>query len=129
MITSKRIGEIFLECIAKEGDNPDEYIHTESVVRSIRDTTFHKGRLNNHQEEICALLAELACDFQMDEHASISFEFAKANRYGEFWTDKNTPVDQLFQLAIAVGKAHYLLPRDKWNLLPGGMPVYVLTQK
>jgi hypothetical protein len=38
-------------------------------------------------------------------------------------------VEQLVQLGIAVGKIRYLLPRDMWDALPGGMPYFVVVDR
>jgi hypothetical protein len=35
-------------------------------------------------------------------------------------------MDQLFTLGIAIEKVSFQLPREMWNVLPGGMPYLVV---
>ena len=37
--------------------------------------------------------------------------------------------DRLMMLGMAIGKVKYLLPRNLWFILPGGVPYYCITKE
>jgi hypothetical protein len=43
------------------------------------------------------------------------------------WTDFHQTMDELVCLGTAIGKLEYLMPREMWNVLPGGMPYIVVV--
>ena len=101
---------LFASCISETGAD------VEGIMATMRlDTT---GR----EEEIGAMLSELPDEFQSKIGGGWSFLNACMTRDGEQWTGLHSTMDKLFMLGIAAGKARWLLPRDMWEALPGGMP-------
>ncbi|MBI3336258.1 hypothetical protein HYZ98_01680 [Candidatus Peregrinibacteria bacterium] len=110
-----RVREIFTDC---EGGSV--------VVDGVQGrVSFNADRLGHHRAEIEALLSELPDEFR--KSTGDSFLRACQDKYGRLWTGEHTVVDELLMLGMGIGKFRFLLSRDLWALLPGGMPYYVLV--
>lgn len=57
----------------------------------------------------------------------MSFLSACNDKHGKQWADLHLRMEQLFQLGLAIGKAECVFSRDMWEILPGGMPYYVIN--
>jgi hypothetical protein len=68
------------------------------------------------------MLSDLPDEFQASGGGGWSFLNACMTKTGEQWTGMHPTMDKLFMLGIAAGKARWLMPRDMWSVLPGGMP-------
>ena len=113
-LTAENVERLFAQCA--NGDGPA----TEGIMGSVAlDVTGHK-------EVIGAMLAELPDEFQRNGGGGWSFLNACMTRSGEQWTGMHQTMDKLFMLGIAAGQAGWLLPRDMWPALPGGMPYVVI---
>lgn len=111
-------------CLVKEG----ETLKTPTIVEGItRKFGFHPGRVANHADEIADLLAQLPEQFQHNHGGGWSFLNACHNRNGEMWTSEHRVMEDLFVLGIAAGRARWLLPREAWSSLPGGVPYVVVA--
>ena len=43
------------------------------------------------------------------------------------WTDFHQTIDELVCLGLSIEKLSYLMPREFWKVLPGGMPYLVIN--
>ena len=68
------------------------------------------------------MLAQPPEEFGEDTGGGWSFLNSCNDRSGRQWTGLHLTMEQLWCLGIAVGRARYTLPRDFWEVLPGGMP-------
>lgn len=78
--------------------------------------------VSGREQRIGELLAELPDEFQASKGGGWSFLNACMTKDGVQWTGMHSTMDKLFMLGIAAGRARWLLPRDMWGVLPGGMP-------
>jgi hypothetical protein len=78
------------------------------------------------EEQIKKLLSELPEQFQAEKGGGWSFLAACNDKHGHLWTGMHTTMEKLFMLGIAAGYAKFLLPREFWSSLPGGMPYIAL---
>lgn len=109
-LTAENVERLFGECLSDDGE-PVEGI----MARVVLNTS---GR----EDEIGEMLAELPDEFQVKGGGGWSFLNACQTKAGEQWTGMHSTMDKLFMLGIAAGKAKWLLPRDMWGVLPGGVP-------
>ena len=129
ILTADRVEEIFTACLFKAEENHDVFIKAEGLVVTVG---FHPERLEEHAAEIEAMLAELPNEFQESFGADSgneggwSFLNACQDSHGRQWTGLHQRMEQLLQLGMGIGKARYLLPRELWVALPGGMPYFVV---
>ena len=48
------------------------------------------------------------------------------DKYDRQWTGMQRSMEALMVLGIAIGKIEYMLPREAWPDLPGGVPYIVI---
>jgi hypothetical protein len=109
-LTAERVEALFEECIRDDGTEIEGILH--------------KVKLNvaGHEDDIRAMLAELPPEFQHSGGGGWSFLQACETRGGVQWTGLHATMEKLFMLGMAAGAARWLLPRELWEALPGGMP-------
>lgn len=122
-LTSEAVNALALECLHTEGEPSDTMIDVEGIVRKFG---FHRGRIAGKAGAIGELLAELPKEFHANTGGGWTFLNACMDKYGVQWGE-HTDMEMLFCLGIAAGKAKWQLPRDMWEVLPGGMPYVVVT--
>lgn len=92
------------------------------VVEGIRHKfAFAPEKIQTHRAEIKALLDEMPEEFHLSGGGGWSFLNLCMDKHGEQWGEHHT-MESLIALGQAAGMAHYQLPRDMWEALPGGMP-------
>lgn len=130
ILTSERVEKIFMDCLFKNEEVIDgkpifEPVKAEGIMTNIG---FHPERLQSHKEEIIEMLNELPENFHVKTGGGWSFLFACNDKHGELWTGLHERMEQLFQLGIGIGKVSYLMPRHMWEVLPGKMPYFVISE-
>lgn len=123
-LTAQNVNEVFMDCLFRNGEDTSKAVTVEGIVSKF---VFHPSRLESHKTDIKEMLSALPEQFQTDKGGGWSFLNACMTNDGEQWGEHQN-MEQLFALGIATGQAKWLLPRDIWHSLPGGMPyVSVIT--
>jgi hypothetical protein len=132
LIDAGRIREILLDClyrddeIAADMEIPDGAILVEGIIDRFG---LHPDRLESHRDEVHTMLCNLPEQFQSDKGGGWSFLQACDDRNGVQWTGLHQTMGDLFVLGIGLGLAKYILPREMWPALPGGMPYLVVEPR
>jgi hypothetical protein len=121
-LTAKRVEEIILDCLFREGEPTESRVEVEVVMARLG---FHPERVESHREEIREMLAELPESFREEVGGGWSFLQACETKDGKHWGEHSN-IDQLLALGIATGQAKILMPRDMWGIFPGGMPYFAI---
>lgn len=117
-LTSETLRELMGNCLA--GDTTEDNIQ---IVEGIgAKYCFDIRKMSVRRDQIKSLLAELPDEFRSKRGGGWSFLQACNDRHGVQWTGLHQEMEALFCLGIATGDAQWLLPRDTWSVLPGGMP-------
>lgn len=116
-LTGENVEKVFASCL---DDTADE---VEGIVG--------KARLNvsGHEDEISSMLSQLPENFQHRKGGGWSFLNACNRADGEQWTGLHQTMEKLVMLGIASGQAAFLLPREMWDVLPGGVPYFSVGAK
>lgn len=114
-----------MDCLFRDGEDTSNPAIAEGVMRKFG---FHRERLANHKEEIAQMLDCLPDQFRLDKGGGWSFLNACTTKDGDQWGE-HRDVEQLLVLGIATEQAKILLPREMWNVLPGGMPYFAVVSK
>lgn len=122
-LTSENVSEIFMNCLFKEGENTENAIIAEGVMTKVG---FHPERLKQATPSIEAMANELPDEFKPKRGGGMSFLNACIDNKGNHWGEHKN-IDQLVCLGIASGILKYLMPREMWEVLPGGMPYLVVS--
>ncbi len=125
-LTSDRVEQVFRYCLLQEGETDADGVHAEGVIHPV---LLHQGRLAEHGEEIRFLLSELPDQFQIVKGGGWSFLNACNDRHGNLWTGSHLTMEHLFQLGEGLGLVKDLMPHEMWDVLPGGMPYFVVLRE
>ena len=85
---------------------------------------FNPERLEAHKESIIDLLNQLPEGFQNDSGGGWSFLNACDTRNGGQWTGEQRVMEQLVCLGIGIKRVKFLMPKENWDMFPGGMPYF-----
>lgn len=122
----EKVRTIFLDCMWKTNENMTDLVKVEGIESKVM---FSKQRLGEHKEEIVNMLNELPDEFKEGSGGGWTFLNACVDKHGNQWTGQHDIMEQLFLLGLAIGKVIYLLPRELWSVLPGGMPYYCILNQ
>jgi hypothetical protein len=109
-----------------DGKPPGESVVVEGIMHTVG---FHPGRLEGHREEVVAWLNQLPDEFKAQIGGGWSFLNMCYDRDGNQWTGLHQVMEQLLLLGIGLRRAKIQLPREMWNMVPGGMPYIVVTKE
>ena len=123
-LTSENVEKVFTDCLFKDDENTDNHIVGEGVIGKFG---FHPGRLKSHKGDLSAMLKCLPIGFQATGGQGKSFLNACNDKNGILWAGSHSIMEMLFAMGVALGLATYLMPRDMWPSLPGGMPYVVVN--
>lgn len=122
-LTSEAVRTIASECLYARDEPHDDAIIVEGIVTHMG---FHPERIAKNTDKISELLAELPTEFHAKGGGGWTFLNACNDKHGIQWTGLHREMELLFCLGIAAGKAKWMLPRDMWEVMPGGMPYVVV---
>jgi len=125
MLTAESVQEVFFECMFKDGEDTSQAVLVEGIVSKFG---FHPGRLAENKEAIHSLLMELPPNFRESDGGGWSFLQACITQTGVQWGEHRN-VEQLIALGLASKEVAYLMPREMWSAMPGGMPYFVVKDK
>lgn len=113
-LTAKAVHDIMMDCFA----DGSESIDVDGIVCRF---SFSKAKLEEHRAEIYTLLLELPDDFMSSKGGGTSFLMACHDKHGNHWGE-HRDMEALICLGIGIDKASFLMSREMWKLMPGGMP-------
>ena len=123
-LTANKVEELLFQCFYKpdeiqDGKKPDGCVEVQGIVTNFG---FHPDRLKEHQAQIIELISELPETFK----EGWSFLNMCYDKKGNQWTGMQRKMEALMALGIAIGKIEYMLPRELWSALPGGVPYIII---
>ena len=101
-----------------DGKPPEGFVEGDGIVIKY---AFHPERLAEKKSVIKEILSDMQDNFFMDKGGGWTFLNMPQDRNGHLWGEQPTAGD-LCALGIASGMVKFLLPRDMWSSLPGGVP-------
>lgn len=129
MNIAENVERIFSDCLFRDneisdGKPPADAVLVEGIVSKYG---FHPERLAAHKAEIAEVIRRMPNEFMADSHAGgHSFLNLCMDKDGNQWGEHHN-MEQLVTLAIATKQGQYLLPREIWRALPGGVPYLSFT--
>lgn len=123
MLNPERVYQLLIHCLFNEnevgsdGEPKVPYLAAEGIMQNF---VFHEKRYREIEKELVTLLEELQPGFF--EPSGMTFLAMPTDKEGQQWGEHES-CEMLLVLAIAGGYAKYLLPRDLWENLLGGMPL------
>lgn len=123
-LTAENVEKVFMECFS-EAEEGNDTVKCEAVVHSF---CFSKEKLKENTDNIYSMLRELPEEFMQDGGGGYSFLAACNDKNGNQWTGLHLTMEKLFALGISIGKATCPIPRALWQIMPGGMPYFVVLR-
>lgn len=130
IIVPQEVEEMFSDCLYKEEDMKgiEDVPKDAVIVEGIFDKFgFHPGRLEKKRAKVIELLKVLPHQFRKNGGGGWSFLNACNQENGVQWTILHQRMEQLFCLGMGLGLVKCQMPREMWDILPGGMPYYVIN--
>ena len=127
MISANRVREIFMDSLLPTDHTDDTKCISVYAVTSIFGLDPEK--IENHRDEIRALMEELPNEFWDEPIGQNGYSFLKLpfTKDGEQWGEQQNAQELMF-LGLASGYMQYLFSMDFWKALPGSVP-YVTIHK
>lgn len=122
-LNAENVHNTFMNCLFKDGEPTENYIVGEAVQMKVG---FHPERLKESEPIISEMLKDLPESFQKTGGGGMSFLNIVQDKDGNQWADLHRTADELVALGNATGKSQFLLPKEMWDVLPGGMPYIVV---
>lgn len=130
MISPERIETILKDCLYRKSELSQNQLEPPLdavlVEGCINKFGLHPGRLESHRAEVAELLSYLPKGFTMTDGGGRSFLEACMDRDGHQWGEY-IDIDRLVCLGIGLKIVQWCLPRDMWNVFPGGMPYFQVS--
>ena len=121
VLSPEAVQAMLRSCLAADSEPDQAGCEIQGVVHCFR---FNPRQIGMHTPGIKRLLAELPDEFWRSKGGGWSFLKASVDRHGWQWTDLHRDIETLVCLGIAAGVTAWVLPRDMWPELPGGMPYF-----
>ena len=125
-LSAQRVSEVFEACLAHGSES-----HPTLTVQGIVHTAhFAEIELHDHRAEIGGMLAQLPTEFQPHiEGGGGGWSFLQAcmDRDGRQWTGFHLVMEKLVLLGLGTGQVTFCMPREMWEVLPGGMPYFAVV--
>lgn len=118
-LSSKNVTEVFEDSLFNDGEPTDNAIIVSGIVTNVG---FHSDRLTGHRSDVLDMVKELDSTFHLSVGGGWSFMNLCNDAQGNRWTGEHRVMEQLCLLALGLNIASFLLPREMWSVLPGGMP-------
>lgn len=120
VLTASNVKAVFMRCLFEEGDDTSDPAVGEGILRTFR---FHKGRIEEHRQDIKDMLDSLPEEFSSAKGGGWSFLNACMDNEGNQWGEQMN-AEQLLVLGLASGQASLLMPKEMWHVFPGGVPYF-----
>lgn len=122
-LTAENVEIMFNECFSEDEENA---VKCDAVVHSF---SFIKEKLEENESNIYSMLCNLPKEFMQNTGGGYSFLMACNDKDGRQWTGLHLTMEKLFALGIGIGKVKCLLPRELWQMMPGGMPYFMVLEE
>lgn len=123
-LTAEKVHTTFMNCLFNEGEPTDNYKIGEGVMMKVG---FNPERLKESEPAIIEMLNDLPDEFKKTGGGGMSFLNMCNDKEGNQWADLHKTMDELVALGNATGKLSFLMPKEMWDVLPGGMPYLVVN--
>lgn len=123
-LTAENVYTVALYCLAVEEEKGTDEV--EFMQGIVNDYHWHRGRIAEKSDDIVSMLGQLPRSFHEKTGGGWTFLNACNREDGRQWTGLHVLMESLCCLGIAAGKAAWVMPREFWPDLPGGMPYFVV---
>ncbi len=124
-LTAEAVEAVLLSALPETKDTQGECVEIQGVMGTFR---LQKRSLQEQSLTIKELLAQLPNEFYADEGGGWSFLNMCTTANGSLWGQQRD-VNNLIVLGLGLELVSFLMPRELWEALPGGMPYVQIVSK
>lgn len=121
-----KIEALFMDCLFKSEELIDgkpanglEPVVAEGITQTVG---FHPARIEAAKPAVVEVIKRMHDNFLKSKGGGWSFLNLCNDRDDNQWANLHRTMEQFVQLAIGCGLGGYLMPREMWSIMPGGMP-------
>lgn len=122
-LTAEKVHNTFMSCLFNENEDTSNFKLCEGVLNKVG---FNPEKLKESEQSIIEMLDCLPDSFKKAGGGGMSFLNMCDDKDDVQWTDFHQTMDELVCLGLAIEKLSYLMPREYWKILPGGMPYLLI---
>jgi len=122
-LSTNNVISIFDNCLSNKYTKKENILNVKSVNFNIK---FDLEKILKNTNDINSMINELPNNFKENIGGGWSFLNIIINNKGEIWTSEHIIADKLVSLGLATNKLSFLLEKDVWKILPGGMPYIII---
>lgn len=125
---AQNIHDAFISCLFVEGEDTTNAIIVDTIPGKVG---FHPERLELSRQVVIDVIREMPMNFRPKKKGGSdgwSFLNLCMTKDGDHWAEQPT-INEFIALAFALKLGKFLLPREFWMMLPGGMPYLVLDDE
>lgn len=127
-LSAENVNNVFANCLFTEEETQDVALISRAlVVEGVHlKVGYHPNRIQQNRENIISMLNCLPNSFKPEGGGGMSFLNMMEDKDDKQWTGLHQEMDKLVTLGLATQKLSFLMPREMWKVLPGGMPYVVV---
>lgn len=133
-LTAENVHAMIRKCLPESVSSKDEeklrkgeevlgYTLTRGVMGGF---CFLTSKLDENRADIESMLKDLPPEFMKSGGGGMSFLNACMTKDGEHWAEHPT-IEELICLGMGIKMVEFVMPREMWAALPGGMPYFVVA--
>lgn len=123
-LTAENVEKVFRECFSSKSE--ENIVKCDVVAHSF---SFYKDKLQENKQNIIDMLSYLPKEFMQNTGGGYSFLMACNDKDGKQWTGLHLTMEKLFALGTGIERVKCLLPRELWQMMPGGMPYFMVLEE
>lgn len=123
LIEVEEVKNVFFDCLFKVHEDNSNAILCNGITFNVG---FNPIKIADNKEKIISMIENLPENFKKEIGGGWSFLQACIDKNDVLWTGDHRRMEELMLLGIAIGKIDFLLPRELWGALPGGVPYFVI---
>jgi hypothetical protein len=117
-LNAENVNNVFMDCLFRDNEDTTNHIKSNGIRNNVG---FHSERLKQHEQDIKSMLDCLPLEFHKDTGGGTTFLNACMDKNGKHWGE-HINMEKLFLLGNALNLSKWLMPKEMWSVLPGGMP-------
>lgn len=120
-LTAENVDTLMRETLAERADSPGTVLG--EGVRG--KAAFDAARIEARRTDVRTMLDQLPAEFGEKTGGGWPFLNACVRRDGTQWGEHRS-IDHLVMMGSALGLVSFVMPREMWPALAGGMPYFVI---
>lgn len=121
-LTAQNVQSVLMDCLFQKDEDTSNRVEVRGIVNTFG---FHPARLESHRADIASMLGDLPSAFRQSKGGGWSFLNACMTNDGVQWGE-HQDMERLLVLGLGLKLVDFMMPREFWSQMPGGMPYFAV---